>query len=161
MNIGELITRKSRGRAQSQGSGVSIGVIKNGHQKTPNTPAYCVSFGIMADVMRQMRFVVGDRVTLDIDPINSTATIRRVIAGDKTVSWKLSSRKGGVKGDSKKHEGSCQPSTFKFSSDDTILSALGMKELVGERSFYTAYTTSDKGIEFPLPKQYKVVSRVS
>jgi hypothetical protein len=113
----------------------------------------CLMIGIGEGLMKAARWVTGDRVTLDLDAAESTLTLRRVVPGTDTVSWKLSNRNGGDCVD-----GKIASSTLKLTATPLMLSAFGIDDAT-EPYIPKEITTSEKGITFPLRKQWAVVHR--
>jgi hypothetical protein len=155
MNIGELIQSKRgcRGNAALPRDGIMLSIF-NRKATTPDgeDKRQQLAIGIGAGAMALSRWCVGDRVTIDIDPTTSTATIRRVVNGEAVPSWKLTDRQGS-KG--KQRIGESVASTVKFTTSEKALVALGMEDAGGP------YVPGDiiiggHGIRFPLRKQFAV-----
>ena len=107
------------------------------------------------DLMESCRWVTGDRCTIDLDPVKSEMTLRRVDTTDKqVVSWMMSSR-SGEKGAKK---GRTEPVTVKITATPIMLSAFGMDD-ADTPYIPSPVITGPAGITFPLKKAWMVVNR--
>ncbi len=108
---------------------------------------------IGSEVMAQMRWVAGDRVSVAMNPAKSEATIYRVQEDAKVPKWRLLPRSDNYKGD----KGKCIRTAFSIVARKMMLEAFGMDD----RMEYVpeVIVTGPEGITFPLAKQWKVVSR--
>jgi hypothetical protein len=150
-NIGELFDlrgRNSHGRTgilPTDGVMMTVGSAGKGRK--------CLAIGIGAGLMKVVRWVTGDRVTVDLDPAESTLTLRRVVPTNGTVSWKLSNRNGG-----KCFDGKVASATLKITATPMMLTAFGLDDAT-DRYIPNEVITSETGITFPMRKPWTVVHR--
>jgi len=107
---------------------------------------------IGSDLMKQQRFMIGDRVTLDIDPIKSEATIRRSVADTNELSWKLTPRRGGRKD----YRGQMVRAHFSVTMDDKALACFGMRDAIAY--IPEIVLTGPQGMTFALKERWNMVN---
>lgn len=149
-NIGELyevFNMKKRGQSTLPEDKIRVCVVSDGK----NRKALAISVGTA--LMKSLRWVTGDRVTIDFDPTESTITLRRVLHNSTTVCWMLSQIYSG-----KTRHGVVAAATVKISATPMLLQAFGMDDAT-EAYFPSPITTSEKGATFPLRKTWTVVYR--
>jgi hypothetical protein len=114
-----------------------------------------ISIGITIgrDIMAAMRWVVGDRITIDFDCEHSKILLRRVPNKSSDVaSWALSP--SAAKAKSKAGSG-CIRTQLRLTATPVMLKAFGVEDLEGVY-IPTDTTTSESGISFSLRKQWTV-----
>lgn len=105
------------------------------------------------DVMAQMRWVAGDKVSITINPTKSEATIHRVPDSASVPKWQLLPRSDH----NKESIGKCVRASFSMMSRPMMLEAFGMDDR--QEYIPEVIVTGPEGITFPLAKQWTVVSR--
>ena len=159
-NISSLFDEKRYGRTGRRSSiipenSVAMSVQKAGRDKG-GTKRKSLVFVVDAGLMRQQRWVLGDRVTIDFDAVNSEVTIRRVPEKTQGVSsWRLHARNTN-----KNQVGSAVTSHIKIVATPAMLRAFGMDDADG---IYIPETCASRenGITFPMRKRWDVQNRTA
>lgn len=121
--------------------------------KSKGKPSGALKITIGPGLIAQMRWVGGDRISLNIDPVRSEGTLIRVPATGTVPTWALTVRKQQYRGSTIiGNQGIVQ-----ISIRPKMLEILGLEDTVSYRP--APVVTSTEGITFPLAKQWKVVSR--
>lgn len=157
MNIEALIERKrgcGRGGCIKKSNEDQVRVSLT--RETKRSQKVSVVFVIGLNLMTQMRWMIGDRVTIDFDCADSSLLIRRVSSDSKETSWMLTPRCEKGKGTSEAMKGNIMRSCFALTSTPKLLKAFGMDdrdEYIPDKT-----QTSSAGLKFRLPKQWTVLN---
>lgn len=147
-NIGELFGVTNRNGHRGNAAMLRSRAIMMGLQRS-SKDGNKVAFSIGLELMKMMRWVTGDRVTIDIDTDCGCVTLRRVVHGGSVEepSWCLSCR-AALKGDAR--IGKTVPSTVRVKTTPELLDALCIKE--GDPHYITEDVVCDgNGLTFSLP----------
>lgn len=151
-NIGEVFGLGRRGGQRLlSDDGIMMSVTNSGEKRQR-----ALSIAIGRGVMDACRWVIGDRVTIDIDCAKSELTIRRVIPSDKSVvSWALCMRAGGKNAP----KGVLAAATVKLQSTPLMLNAFGMEDATGPY-IPDVVITGSHGVTFAMRKQWTVKNHI-
>jgi len=120
------------------------------HTQKDSTKTICVVVG--RNIMKSMRWVSGDRVTVDFDCERSRILIRRVLASDKDVaSWMLSARNGTH---GKRRHGQTCRTCFSLAASEMTLKAFGVEDL-DDAYVPNLVTITTDGVLVPLRKPWR------
>jgi len=140
INIKELLG-ESRGRGSHRcvhADRITVSLAKAGGNRTS------LAIGVSEETMKKVRWVIGDRVTMDLDIEEHIVTIRRVVSTSDEASWKLSNRNGG-----KKADGVVASATLKISVTPVVIKALNLEDYTAPR-IIREYVISENGVTFSM-----------
>ena len=157
MNVITFLDRVGRGgsgRPSTLQDGIRLTLNKTSQGIGKEANPFDLAVRVSLKTMEAMRWVAGDRVTLDINPTKSEACISRVVGKNTPVSWCLSPSSGCAK---KENLGKMVPAVFRIRGYKRLLIALGMEDLApGESYDPETFITDSVGVTFPLRKQWRV-----
>jgi len=132
--------------------GIMMSVCKPG--KGDRQPALSIAVG--KEVMSACRWVIGDRVTIDMECSKSELTLRRVLPSDRSVvSWSLTMRAGGKNAP----KGVTEAATVKLQSTPLMISAFGMEDATAPY-VPEVVVTGAQGVTFSMRKPWTVRGHV-
>lgn len=152
-NIGELFDLSRRGGSQRilPDDGVMMSVTTSARHGDK-----AIAIGIGQLVMKACRWVIGDRITIDMDCAKSELTLRRIMPSDKSVvSWSLATRSGNKNSP----KGVSVAATIKFRSTPVMIQALGLEDITAPY-VPEVVITGAHGVTFAMRKPWTVWNKV-